>query len=142
MYDLDKTQEWLNRTIQMSKGPAVRGGVSGEPHARKHTAASVLAAFAVILAGMLLMSWTRGAGDGTGSTVVAVEARRRVAAAPSSSPPTVTGVASPPGNRPRQPVNRVPAGWPALSLDGDVTPLPGHTAPPAPVWLDGPLFRR
>jgi hypothetical protein len=137
MYDLDKTQEWLNRTIQLNSGPAVRGGVSSEPHSRKHTVTSILVAFAVIAAGMLLMSWTRGAGSAMDSRVAAADGQRR--AAPPANLPHVA-VSPVVGSAPVPARNTV--NWPALSLDGDVRPLPGHSAPPAPVWLDGPLLRR
>lgn len=138
MYDLDKTQEWLNRTIQLHKGPAVRGGVSGEPHARKHTAVSVLVAFTVIFAGILLISWTRG-NSGAESDLISVEGSGRVSPSPTPAAPVV---ATSPVTRTATSPTRRTADWPALSLDGDVKPLPGHTAPPAPIWLDGPLLRR
>jgi hypothetical protein len=139
MYDLDKTQEWLNRTIQLNSGPAVRGGVSSEPHARKHTAVSVLVAFVVIAVGMLLISWTRGAG-GTDANIVSAEGSSRVAPAPPRMAPAFA--TAPPAIRAAPARPRPAAGWPALSLDGDIKPLPGHTAPPAPIWLDGAIMRR
>lgn len=144
MYDLDKTQEWLNRTMQLGKTPAVRGGGTPDPNARKHTTLSVTAAFLIIILGMLLMSWTRmGARVDAGRILVGIEASVRVAdAAPyrQAAGIPIRGTISM-ASRPRAIVPES-FGWPALSLDGNIVPLPGHTAPPAPVWLDGAPRRR
>jgi len=142
MYDLDKTQEWLNRTIQLSKAPPVRGGVSSEPHARRDTVLSVGAAALVIILGMLLISWKRSGGEHIPiSNVVEADsgARSAVATAPPQQPHTTMGPIhnSNTIHRPNSAANPPAAIWSRSSLDGNVVPLPGHTAPPAPVWLDG-----
>jgi hypothetical protein len=41
MYDLDKTQAWLERTIQLNKKPPVRGGVEPDVRLRRQTAGGV-----------------------------------------------------------------------------------------------------
>jgi hypothetical protein len=140
MYDLDKTQEWLNRTLQMGKTPAVRGGRSPEPHARRHTTMSVAATALVIVLGMLLASWTRpGIRAGGGPGVVEVAGSARVAdIVPMVPSPGVAPAPATAWPAARRPVSNAPAlGWTPLALDGNVAPPPGYTAPPAPVWLDG-----
>jgi len=142
MYDLDKTQEWLNRTIQLNQPPPVRGGSTTDPHARRDTAASVACAVLVIALGILLVTWLRTGSAGPGSSVVVVDGRVPepqlksghygqadvdlqpiVAAAPTIEARHLT-----PRSRPR---------WLGSSLDGNIVPLPGYSPPPAPVWLDG-----
>ena len=41
VYDLDKTQEWLNRTLAISKEPPVRGGLRPDHKARRQTALAI-----------------------------------------------------------------------------------------------------
>jgi hypothetical protein len=147
MYDLDKTQEWLNRTMQLGKAPPVRGGVSPEPHARRYTMLSMGAAALVIILGMLLISWKRsGVGERIeSSSVVDADSKTRVQviiAPPQSS--QASSFANRSSNSIHRPVpNHTPpvAVWSRTALDGNVTPLPGHTAPPAPIWLDGASHR-
>ena len=49
--DLDKTQDWLNRTQSISRGPAVRGGVDPDLRARRQTASGI----ALVVAAVLLL---------------------------------------------------------------------------------------
>jgi hypothetical protein len=53
VYDLDKTQEWLNRTIQINKTPPVRGGVSTDYRARRQTLSGI-AALLLVIGGLAL----------------------------------------------------------------------------------------
>ena len=53
VYDLDKTQEWLNRTIQINKTPPVRGGVRTDYRARRQTLSGI-AALLLVIGGLAL----------------------------------------------------------------------------------------
>jgi len=143
VYDLDKTQEWLNRTIQLSKDPPVRGGTSSEPHARRHTVLSIGAAAVVILLGMLLFSWRKSSVSEsiTSPNVVEVDSKTRVQVmvAPPPQPSQASsfdGRSASTIHRPNPVINPPKPVWSRTALDGNLTPLPGHTAPPAPTWLD------
>lgn len=143
MYDLDKTQEWLNRTMQMSRPPAIRGGVQAEPNARRNTALSTAAAFVIIAGVMLLFSSTSvRPGLDSGDAVVHMESQERIAEAPPLREPSFSIAAQSPApaslRRHSRPA-RIIFGRSAASLDGDIVPLPGHAAPPAPLWLDSAI---
>src|SRR5689334_6059877 len=49
VYDLDKTQEWLNRTMAIRREPPLRGGVRGDFKARRQTIAGVALVGLVLL---------------------------------------------------------------------------------------------
>src|SRR5579872_2333650 len=57
MYDLDKTQEWLDRTQQIGRTPALRGGVAPDDRSRRHTVLSVLFALSALL--LICLLYTR-----------------------------------------------------------------------------------
>lgn len=48
--DLDKTQEWLERTQQLGRTPAVRGGVAPDHRARRQTIGAVGLVAGILLA--------------------------------------------------------------------------------------------
>ena len=136
IYDLDKTQEWLNRTIQLDRTPPVRGGLNTEPHARKHTALAVLGAIAAMALGIALMSRTGIRAASAPARIVEIGGAARVQDNVSAAIPEPAAMRAPAPSRAKARASGAMA-WPPLTLDGGVVPLPGHTAPPAPVWTDG-----
>src|ERR1044071_8183046 len=52
--DLDRTQEWLNRTQAIRRTPAVRGGVAADHTSLRQTAAFVLGGLLVMLILLLI----------------------------------------------------------------------------------------
>ena len=134
IYDLDKTQEWLNRTQQIGRTPALRGGVAPDDRSRRHTILSVLFALSALL--LICLVYTRlrpvVSASASDAQLLKPSGPTRVEDASATYPsarvdaPAIT----PPPSRP----NFVA---PALSLDGGIVPLPGHVAPSAPIWLDG-----
>jgi len=141
MYDLDKTQEWLNRTQQIGRTPALRGGLAPDYRARRHTALSVLFALTVVALGILLFTRLRPPAltSDSGEQFLTAPGSTRIAdmsAAPSVAPATARPAARPYVRRVRPP-SQLDFDAPDTLLDGPVVPLPGHVAPPAPIWLDG-----
>lgn len=134
--DLDKTQEWLNRTQQWSRTPAVRGGVETDHRSRRQA----IAGLALVLLGILILALIPRPQPVTQRIAQAplgpapMPAGRRDILASSYSPPAV-------------PIERPPM----ITLTGP--PKPGHmfindqpyftvvrhrgdhVPPPAPIWL-------
>jgi len=57
VYDLDKTQEWLNRTLAISREPPVRGGLRTDRKTRRQTIAGVgvVALVLLLVSGLALI---------------------------------------------------------------------------------------
>lgn len=64
IYDLDKTQEWLNRTIQLNQPPPIRGGLVRDGRQIRHFAATVGIAAVILL---LMILWPRSQAISTSS---------------------------------------------------------------------------
>ena len=143
VYDLDKTQEWLNRTLAIRREPPVRGGVRTDHRTRRQTALG-LGVVGLALLAMLLHAWLR-------PQEVKVAAHRMDARRVQRE--SVTAPPQPPDNaaalslvlshqeKPRlQPyLSRAETAMPQLPAWKRTTSHRTRTvvAPPAPVWLDG-----
>jgi hypothetical protein len=153
VYDLDKTQEWLNRTIQLNRTPPVRGGVRTDHRARRQTAAGVL----LFVSALTLIVWITTALRTSSVQPLAAPAPAKaesvVAALPAVPAPEWIVRPQPPAFVPeRQPAAPPPGlGWSGFSLrvkgashrsdrrtvDRSSAPPGTFAAPPAPTWLDG-----
>ena len=136
--DLDRTQEWLNRTQSFPRTPPVRGGVNVDRKARRQTAFGVIIVLAAIV---LLALFPRP--DRTIPSVVAPEGQLDNAGARDLLSITI------PGSRDvlRSKSRTASSGELAPSARGYLystysgpylndSPLDtGIVAPPAPVWL-------
>ena len=149
MYDLDKTQEWLNRTLQLSRTPPIRGGTTSEPHGRRTTAVSVACAILIMALCIAITPWIRTSGAGESSVVVAQGRVSDRGPSPNRAESLNRGevearpiAASAPTFAPRRDRVQPRATWIGTSLDGNIVPLPGYAPPPAPVWLDGGIRSR
>lgn len=136
LYDLDKTQEWLNRTLAIGKAPPIRGGIRPDRKARRTTAISLAATALVILLGILIAPWLRSAP--VADVVVPkhdANDRRPVVRMSQASPTVHQDLITRPAI-----IHPLLVGLDSSTpdLDGGIRPLPGHAAPPAPVYLDGP----
>jgi hypothetical protein len=141
MYDLDKTQEWLNRTIQLDRRPPIRGGTTVEPHGRRTTVLSVACAVLLMALCIGITPWIRTVGASESNVVVA-EGRVQEARQPVNGPEAELApiVASPPSTSKR--LSQPRSTWIGTPLDGNIVPLPGYSPPPAPTWLDGGIRSR
>ena len=144
VYDLDKTQQWLDRTLAINKQPPVRGGVKTDHRTRRQTLAGVMIVGIVLLA---LALWPRAAVKVKAETPLS---RVKVPAADPAGPEalTIAAAQSPiPRETPNQrrrttrrtkwvvPTRSIDQKW-ALS-NRDRTENQTTVAPPAPIWLDG-----
>jgi hypothetical protein len=144
VYDLDKTQQWLDRTLAIRREPPMRGGLKPDHKTRRQTAFGVaLVALVILLLAMLPV-------------------RKQVVAAAAAAPATRLEKASEnaphsvltPTIAPRAHDSRAPR-WELASgsarggrilgyipqenrsYRGPTRPHSQMVAPPAPVWLDG-----
>src|ERR1700724_1362617 len=122
MYDLDKTQEWLNRTQQIGRTPALRGGLAPDHRGRRHTTLSVVFALTVVLLGSLLFRWLRPPiliSDSGGQRLTAPGPTRIADTATAAS---VAPAIARPARHSFMPQGRLPSG---LSFDVPDVPLDG-----------------
>lgn len=144
MYDLDKTQAWLNRTIQLNKTPPVRGGVEPDSRLRRQTAGGVTLV-AVALGCLMLLP--RPQPDPNRGLVSQTEPTRvdqpKPEAPPKPLPPVdpmtevITWDRTMRDLENGRGVSSTVFQQPGDNLYEGVRPLPGHVAPPAPIFLDG-----
>jgi hypothetical protein len=141
MYDLDRTQEWLNRTQALHRVAAMRGGLQEDRRPYRQAAIGA----GIVLVFLLLLIQLSGS-------------RPHIAAAPPAPPPLSTASLAPvlshemlrdvaqdrliranaaasAAKTSYQPPIPLRDGRP-LPPDTPLLPL-GHVSPPAPVWLDG-----
>jgi hypothetical protein len=143
MYDLDRTQEWLNRTQALARVPAMRGGLSEDrrPYWQAAVGAAAVLLFVVFL--IQLSGWRPRAA----APPPAPSSLPTASLAPIQSHEMLREVA--PDRLIR--ANTASASVPETSYQPPIplrdgkplppdTPLlpPGYVSPPAPVWLDGP----
>ena len=132
VYDLDKTQEWLNRTQELRRKPAVRGGVLKDVRARNQALAGVGAVMVAVLA-LALLPWS---GRPTETHSIPNAPVPQSARASSALEPAPALIASPSPKPAPPPAAVVP---PIALPTGPSTPIP-RAAPFAPIWLDQQRF--
>lgn len=147
MYDLDRTQEWLNRTQALARVPAMRGGDPEDRRPYWQAAVGVAAVLLFVVSLIQLSGWRpRAAAPPPAPSSVAM-----ASLAPIQSHEMLREVA--PGRliRLNAPAPSAPetSYQPPIPLrDGKPLPPdtlllpPGHVSPPAPVWLDTPQDSR
>jgi hypothetical protein len=148
MYDLDKTQEWLNRTQALNRVPAMRGGLQEDRRPYQQAAVGV----AILLLFLVFIIQSPRFRPRVASPPPAPPSLPTASLAPIQSqemlrgmtPSSLTRAASPDSsgadNSFYMPPIPMRDGKP-LPPDTPLLP-PGHVSPPAPVWLDGPQSPR
>lgn len=140
VYDLDKTQEWLNRTMQIGKEPPVRGGLKPD-RSRRQTLLALAGVLMILAGGILLAPRLRSASPTTSEQgkLKPADGVTRVLPPPVVSPvPSTVDQTGLPLSIPLMPIapsTRFGFDAPELDLSGGIRPLPGHVAPHVPLSL-------
>jgi len=130
MYDLDRTEAWLQRTRQLPRR-VTPGGPPAGASVRRRDAAVAVGAAATTLAIVLLL---RALLVPVEPAVAAYRDRARIERAPAGrTPARLTQDARAHSGGPSEPP--ILSTWPG-PIEWFVPP-PGHVPPPAPTWLDG-----